>query len=690
MPSEFVVDPADMPGPVVSRPSWVKEAGFSFLGDWVGPLYARRIGWTHVGDTEPGTWHHPEKFIAAASEMGCSCVVLSCNRDLSVSAPQDPLDPIRQTIQLAHDAGLRAGAYLRADYYSPEAGDERERELEQYCQRDQRGLIPTWSPRQTYKKMLCFHHPQVVDFFKERLAHVINELKFDFLHIDGYQFGGFEALDACRCDRCKEDFRAFLHDHYGDRPQEAIERFGHARLDGVEPPIMYPMVSAPDAVNDPAWQEWVRFRCTFAAQIGQMIAQTAYELNPQVAIEINSAVSTQENQCLLLGQDLRSIGRFTDAMWSEDGYWPAMLDDATIVTRVRQMKMAESCGNFFIAYVKGDTQRKMRQALAHMAAFNRGSFGCLGFGGLMTGNYPFREFYETKRDFIQWVRAHQRLYRPTDPFCEVAVWRSQCSLSLSPRKASAAFMQTEQLLIEDRVPFTIVFDDWFEADPPPRAVALPAVEALSRGQADRIKQFVHAGGGVLIGENTGELDLDRRAYRTPLLRDLLADTDQARSDDCMTLARCGNGRVAWVNQLVTPGTPRAPYLPDGTIDLSLDHTNWVVPPEVDRVRAALDWVLGDRRTITVDAPRGVLAEYRRTADALVVHLVNLRGDKVLNVRAEVRLPDDAGDCDVALVSPDPDGNTNVSADRAGPVLTITIEELDVCAVLTIAPFTSAV
>jgi hypothetical protein len=67
MPSEFVVDPADLPGPVVSRPSWVKEAGFSFLGNWVGPLYARRIGWTHVGDTEPGTWHHPEKFIAAAN-----------------------------------------------------------------------------------------------------------------------------------------------------------------------------------------------------------------------------------------------------------------------------------------------------------------------------------------------------------------------------------------------------------------------------------------------------------------------------------------------------------------------------------------------------------------------------------------------------------------------------------------------
>ena len=42
MPGEFVVDPGDLPGPVVACPSWVQEAGFSLLGDWAGPLDAPR------------------------------------------------------------------------------------------------------------------------------------------------------------------------------------------------------------------------------------------------------------------------------------------------------------------------------------------------------------------------------------------------------------------------------------------------------------------------------------------------------------------------------------------------------------------------------------------------------------------------------------------------------------------------
>ena len=106
------------------------------------------------------------------------------------------------------------------------------------------------------------------------------------------------------------------------------------------------------------------------------------------------------------------------------------------------------------------------------------------------------------------------------------------------------------------------------------------------------------------------------------------------------------------------------------------------------MRAALDWVLGHRRKILVEAPRGVLAEYRRHEGNLYIHLVNMRDEPSLNVRVHVQVADGAEPVTATLESPDPDGAAHVETVVSGHGVQMIIAELDVYAVLVVRSFFS--
>lgn len=688
-----LINPDHLPPADRSHPEWTQQEGFTFIGDWANPLYGTRRGWPiSVDDGGIKAMDcDPETMARDAAKLGCNSVILSCGLDLSVESPQDSLEPIKQKIEHAHKRGLRVGVYLRADYFVPEAGNTEERKLERFVQRDQRGIVPTWDSECHYKKKLCYHNPEVLEHFKGRVKFALKDLGADFIHIDGYDFGGLEGMDACRCDRCKEDFRAFLNRKYADDQEKMIERYGHAGLDGIDPPTTYPQVTIPRQIRFASWQDWIEFRCWFAAKMGHEIAQTVHQLNPEAAVDGNIAVLIEQNHALLCGQDLSTMGRYSEGMFCEDAFWPTILEDGKIITRIRQMKMLEPSGNSLLAYVTGNAPqdvRQLRQSMAHMAAFNRGALGCLGFAGIMAGGMEYQRNHDTRQKVSNWVRDHWEFYRPTEAFSELAVWRSQRSLAFSPNLSYAAFMQTEQLLIEDRIPFRIVFDAWLKDHGQDQAVLLPAVDGLSRDQAEILRTYVKNGGGLLIGQGTGTYDLDRRIRRKPLLSDMLEEAEQVHSNSYMNLACYGRGRVAEIFQLVDPKTQVPTHQPDGTVNFCLDHTNFVPPAETGQVRAALDWILHNDRKVVVDAPRGVLAEYRRSGDKLFVHLVNFCKETALNIRLRISKPAADGPAEAHVFSPDESAVQKIDLVQNGSGLQVTLPILDVYAVVVVSPFTA--
>ena len=43
--SDALVDPGSLPPTHRAHPEWARREGFTFIGDWAGPMYATRRGW---------------------------------------------------------------------------------------------------------------------------------------------------------------------------------------------------------------------------------------------------------------------------------------------------------------------------------------------------------------------------------------------------------------------------------------------------------------------------------------------------------------------------------------------------------------------------------------------------------------------------------------------------------------------
>ena len=152
------------------------------------------------------------------------------------------------------------------------------------------------------------------------------------------------------------------------------------------------------------------------------------------------------------------------------------------------------------------------------------------------------------------------------------------------------------------------------------------------------------------------------------------------------LGKFGKGRVAYVPEIVDPSKQPSRITATGEIDVSPDYTNWRVPEKKDEVMTALRWLLGDKARFSVDAPRGVVAEYlfQKRENQYLVHLVNFleRGDAPL-VQVKMGLEPGEEIKGLKIISPDTDGPPGVNWKIDRGWLFVEILDLDLYAVLII-------
>jgi len=152
------------------------------------------------------------------------------------------------------------------------------------------------------------------------------------------------------------------------------------------------------------------------------------------------------------------------------------------------------------------------------------------------------------------------------------------------------------------------------------------------------------------------------------------------------LGRYGKGRIAYVPRVVDPAGQSSRVNPDGTFNMSLDYTNWRVPEKKDEVMTALRWLLSDGPRFSVEARRGVIAEYlvQKKKKRYLVHLVNFleKGEApLINVR--MRLKSGEKLKRVKLISPDEGGAPKFKRESRRGQLCIEIFSLDLYAVVII-------
>jgi len=434
-----------------------------------------------------------------------------------------------------------------------------------------------------------------------------------------------------------------------------------------------------EIIYDPAFQEWVDFRCQLMADALRQISEYAKSLNPEVAVEINPGGLNGENHTWMAGVDHTRVLKFTESFWSEEINWPAYHADGRLVSRIRSYKLARAYKNVLLASNLANDP----VALAESLAFNQ-TIGCVGLDSLMPETLKYIEFYRRNRD----------LYLESEDVAPVAVFRSYASLTYHHAHAQLSAILAEQALIQSRIPFALVFDEHLRNLADYKVLILPNSECLSDEQISLIRRYVDGGGGLVVTEQTGLYDEWRRVRTQPGLSGLVEGQlsgseyqeevkSQLNSPVAGVRKQAGRGRVAYLPSLQFDGAlpPPEPYF-------TITNRFWKRPNNWQDIIDAVNWAAGDPIPITVDGPEYLAANYtcQPRNRRYLIHLVNYNATRIpslADIQVRVAPSRNEKTIRVTLYTPDSNNAQPLDFSNDGYSATFTVPELRTYALIAV-------
>jgi hypothetical protein len=361
-------------------------------------------------------------------------------------------------------------------------------------------------------------------------------------------------------------------------------------------------------------QAWVRYRAEILTEALAEMRAHIKGRKPDALLEANSGKGFGSNMEYLNSVVHEIVYPMIDMTFDESAAKrPGIGPHGQYITRIREYKFTRAAGMTAIVYCDGDPL-----SLAESFAFNPNGFG---EGGTTESNV--------------WYHAHKHLQAGAETLAEVAVLRHRESLGWSMLMPHAAVITAEEVLIENRIPFDVVWKTHLGDLSKYRLLVLAGTECLSAEEAAQILRFVESGGAVLAVGKVGHFDNWRRPYRRepeavqsagaaeaaeairPVLHPLFGDALQSDAR-----VQRGQGRAASLadfDYAVKPG--------GGPEFWTVSPQFWAMPRNAAAFLDALEWCLGGRRRLSIATDARIVAEHTRAGDAEIVHLVNLDGQQ---------------------------------------------------------------
>ena len=343
-----------------------------------------------------------------------------------------------------------------------------------------------------------------------------------------------------------------------------------------------------------------------------------------------------------------------------------------LVSKIRTYKMAESLRNRVFTYTGGGRGGKLQMAEA--MAFNRQTLGQIGS---VTAGY---DFPSDQKSYVTFFREHFDLFRDVHSRPDVAVLHSYASMGYNNDLPWQSAMLVEQALIQNHVPFDIVFDDQLRDLSHYRALVLPDQESLTdehngAGSASTSKAAAGswppsaprsttpgAGGALnfglsdLLGVRAPKFSQNLYTFRSmPVMpgQPAASATSIVRAPAAppkpMPPVRhtTGRGRSVYIAS-VRPAIQK----PSGE---AMTSPYWKLPLNAQEIVSEVKWA-ANVVSLDVKGPATLVVEpLTQGSSALLLHLLNYdveRRPSIENVEISVRLPQGKTAASVRLYSPD--------------------------------------
>ena len=622
---------SDPPQPLTQRPAWLKQ-GVVMVGSWEPATFILRRGGQETNAREIWKAERTAESIRRLKELGVNLVILNLHKGFGLKAEAADIQATREFVKLAHPYGIRVGGYIGSTM-GYETFFAEEPAARDWMQIDEFGRPIYYNQEQTFRYAACRNNPGYKAFVEKLLRIGIEDIKLDLIHFDQMQWWA-EPL-SCRCRYCKEQFTEFLQARYQD-PERTHLRFGFSDLSHMAPP---PYDIAAGAVRfaelkNPLMQEWAIFRAASIARRYAEYDEFIHRLNPEVALEGNPNLNLALNQGFTNGSDYSLLLQHGDIVWSEEPNHAAWTEDGRIISKVRSFKVVRIMGKSLFMYtgsryggLTADSPPELR--LAEAMTYNDVNLGMVG--DLMPAG---AELTLPAQQYIRFFHSHVKDLADTVSKAEVAVLRSFASIELNPARANASTVLFEQTLLQNKIPFDIIFSRHLDQLKRYKVLILANQDALSDEELAHIRAFVDKGGGLVATENAALLTEWRLRRPRFGLADLFG-IDAPSSQPLQRLA--GKGRVVYLPRIAYSTEPPPPNL-----NYRFTNEHWKLPKNYPELLAAVKWAAGDQLTLSVQAPLSVAAELveQESSGNWLLHLVNFDYTRpVDNVSVKLRLPE---------------------------------------------------
>jgi hypothetical protein len=612
--------------------------------------------------------HAPENFKRMAA-AGVRYGRLHFYKGFGLEYEKPDIEKTKRAAAVMRQLGMKVSLYVAGTMFT-ETFYREIPEARNWEQRDQNNRWVPYTQTQTFRHYACPNEAAYRGYLKKVLKIGVEEVRADQIMFDNVQLQ--PEPKSCRCPRCIRAFKDFLRRRYPTK-EAVFRRFGLPDVDWIQV-NEWDLYNTPDsiaAIDDPVLQEWVRFRCGSMAKHYNELYDYIKGLNPQVSVGLNIKGLYGFNRMWLNGIYHPLYSGKCDFMPFDVSGMEPRIDSKTgaLVSEIRSYKMARRLG-----ISCNDSQRDELNAAVHMA-FNYQKlvpgFGYEGGPFLQGASTVFTPMLQFFREY------YERYFTATDNVADVAVLRTWPSMAYSIAATLVPTILAEQVLIQHKLPFDLLYEEQIDRIDRYGAVILAGQESVSKTQIERLLQYVRNGGSVILTDNTAEYNEWReRRPDHPLL--------PARRE--------GKGQIVYIPHVrasKSEGGDENPEIIASSQQRSrhLSPQEWVLPRNHDEIYKAIAGSLPKGLSITTEAPLTTVMELlnREQTRETIVHFVNFdRKNRLKPFAVELKKQFAGKVKSVTRLAPDSDDPRPIAFEEASGRIRFTVPEMGIYSMIVVA------
>jgi hypothetical protein len=578
------------------------------------------------------------------------------------------MEQAQRAAELMHRLGMKVSLYIGGTMFT----ETLYRELPEAQGWEQRDQWDHWVPYgiQTYRHYACPNEPKYREYLKRVIKIGIHDLGADELTFDNIMLQA--EPKSCRCPRCIKAFADFLRKRYPTK-EAAKRRFGLPDVDWIRV-NQWDSDEQPGqlaVLDDPVLQEWVRFRCESLAMYSRDLYDFVKSENSNVAVLFNIKGVFSFNRYWTNAVYQPLYAGHIDLMAFDTNGYEEHIDANTgaLISQIRSYKMARrlgtSCEDSF-----GDDVR----AAVHMA-FGMQKPVCVPAPqgpGAFNVFTPMMEFFREYND---------RYFTNTDNVADVAVLRNWSSMAYS---ISATYVPTalmEQVLIQYKVPFDLIFEEQLERISRYSAVILAGQECISEAQVAVLLDYARNGGTLIVTGNTGQYDEWREQRSTPAL---------------LPARREGKGRILYIPEIIR-GDVRNAKSQGADVDpepgataargVHIAPPQWVLPKNHEEIYKTVASGVPKGLSIATSAPLTTVMELltRAKTNETIVHFVNFDRASSIGPFSVTLHKQFAGKVkSVTCMTPDRDASASLTFEESDGSVKFMVPKMSIYSMLVVA------